>query len=165
VPKKKRCGTRVGVATPTHDNVTTSHSNITTGYDNATPALTQRTTHGLLSRSSVPSTPHHIILLLMIRLSRLENEIMMFLKELARYPEIAAQIEGFLDRVRNLGARYFHYYFSVYPVSPFTAVGGTEDITKQLVPDEVRELSDELVALEMEWKAFVEEKGLWVAFI
>jgi len=150
---KKRSGKRAGAAaTPT------------TSYDNTTPTPSQQAAYELSRRSSVPSTPHHIILLLMIRLSRLENEIMMFLKALANYPEISAQIEGFLDRVRNLGALYFRYYFSVYPVSPFTAAGKTDDIPT-LVPDEVEQLSDELVALEREWKAFVEENKLWVAFL
>ena len=142
---KKRSGKRAGAAaTPT------------TSYDNTTPTPSQRAAYELLRRSSVLSTPHQIVLQLMIRLSRLENEIMMFLKVLANYPEIGAQIEGFLDRVRNLSALYFRYYFSVYPINPSTAVEET---------DEVGQLIDELVSLEAEWKKFVEENKLWIAFL
>jgi hypothetical protein len=100
----------------------------------------------------------------MTRLSRLEEEIMMFLKALANYPEITAQIVEFRDRVENLYALYYRYYYSFHPVMPFIPVEETDDITT-LVPDEVGQFIDELVALEMEWKAFVEEKKLWIAFL
>jgi hypothetical protein len=140
---KKRSGTRAGAATPS-------------SYDNTTPIPSQQASYEPFRQSSVPTTPHQIVLQLMIWLTRLEQEIMMFLKELAKYPEIAAQIEEFLDRVRNLADLYFRYYFSVYSINPSTAV-------KE--PDEVGQLIDELVSLEAEWKKFVEENKLWIAFL
>ena len=149
---KKRSGTRAEAAT------------LTLSYDNTTPTPSQQASYEPFRRSSVLSTPHQIVLQLMTRLSRLEEEIMMFLKELARYPEIAAQIEEFRDRVENLYALYYRYYYSFHPVRPFIGIEETDDITT-LVPDEVGQFIDELVALEMEWKAFVEENKLWVAFI
>ena len=218
---KKRPGTRVGVATPTHDNVTTS-------YDNTTPTPSQRAAYELFRRLSVLSTPRQIVLQLMTRLSRLEDEIVMFLKELAKYPEIAAQIEEFRDRAEDLYGLYYRYFYFFYPTSPSSIeemddivshcrlkptascrhgaderlaplrarpepnlLGGSLSLPDKIItqPKErriplspkgdsplrpfsmadgesmVMEFIDELVALESEWKKFVEENRLWIAFL
>jgi hypothetical protein len=148
---KKRSGTRVGAATPT------------TGYDNTTPTPSEQAAYEVFRWSSVLSTPHQIVLQLMIRLSRLENEIMMFLKELASYPEIASQIEKFRDRAEDLYDLYYRYFYFFHPTSP-SIIEETDDIMADCETT-VMQFIDELVTLEVEWKKFVEENKLWVAFL
>jgi hypothetical protein len=149
---KKRSGTRAGAATPT-------------SYDNTTPTPSQRAAYELFRRLSVLSTPHQIVLQLMSRLSRLEDEIVMFLKALANYPEIAAQIKGFRDRAEDLYALYYRYFYFFHPTSP-SSIEEMDDITADCDCEiAVMQFIDELVTLEEEWKKFVEENKLWIAFL
>ncbi len=153
---KKRSGTRAGASTPTHDNVTTS-------YDNTTPTPSQQAAYELFRRSSVLSTPHQIVLQLMLRLFRLEDEIVMFLKELAKYPEIAAQIKEFRDRAEDLYDLYYRYFYFFHPTSP-SSIEEMDDIMAD-GESMVMEFIERLVTLEAEWKKFVEEKRLWIVFL
>jgi hypothetical protein len=101
----------------------------------------------------------------MIRLYRLEDEIVMFLKALANYPKIAAQIKGFLDRAEDLYALYYRYFYFFHPTSP-SSIEEMDDITADCDCEiAVMQFIDELVTLEEEWKKFVEENKLWIAFL
>ena len=99
----------------------------------------------------------------MSRLSRLEDEIMMFLKELAKYPKIAAQIKEFRKRAEDLYGFYYRYFYSFNPTSP-SSIEEMDDIMADC-EILVMQFIDELVTLEAEWRKFVEENKLWIAFL